>query len=214
MQALWILAVCGWVGAVWAAGEAPVAEQPAGSAAAAQVAAAPAGEVQVLLGDAQRRLLEEKWSEAAALYEKILQKDPGSQEATFGLGTAYGQLERYSEALGLLEGLLKQTQDSPALKNNIAWIYVKAKDPAVRDPQKALKLARDAVLVTPADYNIWNTLAEAYYGLKTYDKALRSARQALRLSQLAGVPDDRPYQELVDRCQSALDKAAKGPPTQ
>jgi len=89
------------------------------------------------------------------------------------------------------------------IENNLAWVYAKAKDPAVRDPAKAIRLARDAVLAVPSDFNIWNTLAESYYAAGRYDRALRAARNAWQLSQLAGVTNDAPFREVLTRCESA-----------
>jgi tetratricopeptide (TPR) repeat protein len=205
MRRLGIVVVCGWMTAAAAVAQ---------DAKPAEAAAAPAkGDTDsaALMASAQRSLMGEQWEEAAGFCRQVLEKDPTNDEARFGLGTAYGQLGKYKESLELLEALLKTNADNAALKNNIAWVYVKAKDPAFQNYEKAVKLARDAVLSSPADYNIWNTLAEAYYGLKDYDRALRSARHALRLSELAGVPDDKPYRELLERCQDAADSEEKAP---
>jgi tetratricopeptide (TPR) repeat protein len=189
--------------AAWAVGQ---EAQPAPAAAAPT-----RGETGALMASAQRSLMNEQWEEAAGFCRQVLEKDPANDEARFGLGTAYGQLGKYKEALELLETLLKTNPDNAALKNNIAWVYAKAKDPAFQNFEKAVKLAREAVLSSPADYNIWNTLAEAYYGLKDYDRAVRSARHALRLSELADVPDPTPYRELMERCQDAADSEEKAP---
>jgi tetratricopeptide (TPR) repeat protein len=208
MRMLWIVGVCGCALASAAQDEAKPAA-PAETKPAAPAAAAPAGDVRSLLASGQRSLMGEKWEEAIPYFEQILQKDPANDEARFGLGTAYGQTGKYKEALELLEALIKSNPDNASLKNNIAWIYAKAKDPAYQNFEKAVKLAREAVLTTPVDYNIWNTLAEAYYGLKDYDRALRSARHALQLAQLAGVPDEKPYRELLERCQDAAESETK-----
>lgn len=179
------------------------------SAPPAKAAAEPAvtNEAQILIKAGQEKMADEKWTEAAALFEKAHMLSPSNSEAAFGLGTAYSQLGRYKESLPLLEQVFKAYPESPVIENNLAWVYAKAKDPEVRNPAKAIKLARDAVITVPSDYNIWSTLAEAYFADGQFDRALRSARNALELSQLAGVTNDAPFRDLMDRCEAA----ASGP---
>lgn len=191
-----------------AAGQGLAAESGTAPAVApAAVSAKAAGEVAELLSSGRQSLQAEKWTEATALFEKALKLDPASDEAMFGLSVAYIQLEKYAEALPLLQKLNQQVPSSPMVKNNLAWVYVKSKDPAVRDPQKAVKLARAAVLDVPSDYSIWNTLAEAYYAAGQFDRALRAAQSALRLSTLAGVTNSAASRELVVRCRKAAGAA-------
>ena len=180
-------------------------------AAASASAAATAADVASLLSSGRQFLNEGKWTEAAALFEKVRSLDPANQEAAFGLSATYIENGRLEEALPLLERLSKEAPDNPMVKNNLAWVYVKAKDPAVRNPEKAVVLAREAVLDVPADYSVWNTLAEAYYAAGKYDLAARRAKIALQLSQAAGVTNDVPFRELIERCQSAA--GAKGETT-
>lgn len=171
---------------------------------AAAPTAKPSSEVNDLLVSGRQDLQDAKWNGAAALFEKALKLDPSSQEAMFGLAAAYIQLEKFSEALPLLEELQRQHPESPMVRNNLAWVHVKSKDPAVRNAPLAIKLARGAVLDVPSDYSVWNTLAEAYYANGQYDRALRSAQSALRLSQMAGVTNSASSRELVARCRKAV----------
>ena len=180
-------------------------------AAEAKASTGAAAEVQDLLAGGREALASGKWTGAVALFEKALKLDSTCAEAMFGLGTAYIELDRFAEALPFMERLAKDVPDNPMVKNNLAWIYVKAKEAAIRNPAKAIKLSRAAVLDVPADYSVWNTLAEAYYADGKYERAVRAAQSALRLSQLAGVTNDVPYRELVARCRKAAgDKGGLG----
>lgn len=186
---------------------APSAQAIAPQAQVAAPAAKPTGEVNDLLVSGRQDLQDMKWVEAAALFEKALKLESTSQEAMFGLAAADIQLEKYAEALPLLLSLQQQHPESPMVKNNLAWVYAKSKDPAVRNLKLAIKLAREAVLDQPSDYSVWNTLAEAYYANGQYDRALRSAQSALRLSQMAGVTNAASSRELVARCRKAADES-------
>lgn len=189
-----------------AAGE-PAPDTDAEPAAPVRLSGGTGGELQSLLSSGQQALAAGKWTEAEALFEKAVKLEPDSNEALFGLGVARIELDHLGEALPLLEKLRKAAPDNPRVMNNLAWIYVKSKDPAVRNPAQAVKLARIAVLTQPSDYSIWNTLAEAYYADSNYAPALRAAQCALRLSRMAGVTNDTLYVELVSRCRRAGAKA-------
>lgn len=168
-----------------------------------QAGAAVQAEVQSLLSSGRQALSDGKWAEAVALFEKAHKLEPANSEADFGLSAAFIELGRPEEALPLLESLRRVLPDNPMVMNNLAWVYVKSKDPKVRNPAKAIKLAREALLELPADYSLWNTLAEAYYAEGKYDLALRAAESALRLNRLAGVTNTVACRELVARCRRA-----------
>ncbi len=152
---------------------------------------------------------QEQWAEAAEAFRQALALAPQDEEAAFGLATALTNMERYGDAKPLLEGLLKKMPDSAFVKNNLAWVYARASDPQVRNPALAVKLARDALLAMPAEFNVWNTLAEAYYAAGNYARAERVARQALELGLMAGLTNEAPLREMVERCRAAA-AAAEG----
>lgn len=167
-------------------------------------------ELQALSSSGRKALADGRWPEAVALFEKARKLDTKNSEAAFGLSAALIELNRFAEALPLLEELRKAVPDHPMVKNNLAWVYVKCTDPGLRNPAKAIKLAREAVLDQPSDYSIWNTLAEAYYANEQYDRALRAAESAWRLSRLAGVTNTAATRELVIRCRKAAGNPAVG----
>jgi len=168
------------------------------------------GESRTLLTSGRELLAAGNITEAVALLEKARMLEPKSNEAGFLLSAAYIEQGRFEDALPMLELLQKAMPDNPMIKNNLAWVYVKIKDPAVKNPARAVKLARAAVIDAPADYLIWNTLSEAYYAEGRYDRALRSAQSALRLSVLAGVTNTVSGKDLVARCRRAAGETAAG----
>jgi tetratricopeptide (TPR) repeat protein len=156
-----------------------------------------------LVDKAQALQADDKWKEAVQNFEAAHRAEPTNEAVIFGLGTAYSQVGRYREGLDLLQDLLKRVPDHPSVQNNIAWIYAKATDPAIRDPAKALRYARRALMVTPSDPNIWSTLAEAYYAAGDYPRALRVARQAFQMARLSGETNLKAQKELLERCRTA-----------
>lgn len=139
-------------------------------------------------------------------FRKAAELVPDHPGIFFGLGTAFLAAEKYGEALENLEEALKRSPGNSFVMNNIAWIYATSKDPRYSDGQKAVRIAREALLITPASPFIWSTLAEAYYFNGDYEKAARAAREALRLIKTAGATGPRleEYEELSARCEAAV----------
>lgn len=142
---------------------------------------------------------------AADLFRKGLLQYPKNRRGRFGLSTALIQGDKYKEALEILEVMLKETPKDYVLKNNTAWIYATARDLKLRNGTRAIQLAQEALLLNPIDCHVWSTLAEAYYISGRYDKALRSATEALRVGQetQADAKLIGQYQLQVERCRKA-----------
>jgi len=162
-----------------------------------------------LMISANACMIDKKWEEAIEVYKKVLKADSENDRATFGWGTALIELKRYKEALKILEPLLAKCPDDAALKNNIAWICVSSTDPAVRNVEKATKLARQAILDKPGDQDVWSTLAETHYAAGRYELALRASRIAVQLAQEQSPSRVWAFWDIFRRCSRAVD-AEKG----
>jgi tetratricopeptide (TPR) repeat protein len=169
-------------------------EPPAGTNAAA---AASSGETTNQVKNAKASFLmdagvqyadEGEYEEAEQAYLRALEGDPENPDIRFRLSTLYIMMERYRAAAEILESLAEKYPDSPAIRNNLAWIYATGGE--MRNGTLALRQAREAVLIDPYAASVWNTLAEAYYASGQYDKALRSADQAIELLKMQGVSEE------------------------
>ena len=143
---------------------------------------------------------------ALDLFRQALAMEPENSRAVFGIGTVYIQMEKYREALAVLEPMSAKKPGDYFLKNNIGWLYATAKDHSIRDGAKAVRMAQEALLVAPADFHVWSTLAEGYYVSGQYDKALRAAEEALRIGVMVqgpGAATDE-YRRQVDKCRKAV----------
>lgn len=147
-----------------------------------------------------------KLNEAIEAYKRAVELNPSDKRARFGLGTTYIQLERYRDALAVLEPMAEEFAEDYSLKNNIAWLYATAKDHSVRDGAKAVRMAQEALLIAPGDYHVWSTLCEGYYVAGQYDKALRAAEEALKLARLANASGGSllEYRRQVDKSRKAV----------
>ncbi len=80
-------------------------------------------------------------------------------------------LEAYEKAYGL-------EPTNPEIMNNIAWLLLTSSDRTLRDPMKALNLARTAATVEPRGY-ILDTLAMANWANGFIEEAVMSEKQAI-----------------------------------
>lgn len=69
-------------------------------------------------------------------------------------------------------------QNNPEVLNNLAWLLLTSSDLSLRDPAKALNLARIAVVIDPKGY-VLDTLATAYWANGFLEEALAAAEQAI-----------------------------------
>ena len=95
-----------------------------------------------------------------------------------------GDLEQgrrlYSEAIAAYEKSLEISPDDPYVLNNLAWLLVSAEDIKVRNPTRALMLARQAAELKPLGY-ILDTLATAYWANGFRENSQRVEKQAIKV---------------------------------
>ncbi len=142
-----------------------------------------------------------RWGQAVAALRAGEKAWPGSEDLQFMSASVAMDSGDYGTAFRLYGVLLEKYPDNAGLKNNLAWLRVKAVDPAIHDLDRALQEAQEAVMTAAHDYNVWNTLGEVYLARGDAMRAMRLAVLARDLAALAGEPDLRVYQDLVQRCE-------------
>ncbi len=142
------------------------------------------------------------WQQAVAALRDEDKARPGNEDLQFMRAMVAMETGDYATSLRLYEALLEKYPDNAGLKNNLAWLHVKATDPAIRNLDLALKEAQEAVMAAPQDYNVWNTLAEVYLARGDAMRAMRLAVLARDLAAMAGERDMRIFQDLVLRCEA------------
>lgn len=110
--------------------------------------------------------------------EERLSQDGHSAPLHLALGTL--RLEQGNEAGALrhLRRALVLAPHDPEALSSLAWVLAKAKDPSLRAPDEALRLAQAAVAASPRAH-IWDTLAEAYMQNGQPGRAVAATRSAL-----------------------------------
>ena len=97
------------------------------------------------------------------------------------LGIA-GDLMQYKKmekkAIAAYEKALTLEPSNPKLLNNLAWLLLTSDDLELRDPAKALDLARLAAMQVPAGH-VLDTLATAYWANGFMEKAIETEKRAM-----------------------------------
>jgi serine/threonine protein kinase/Flp pilus assembly protein TadD len=112
----------------------------------------------------------------------------------FTLGTAQRLAGRPGPAVQALQHALdcyrreSSTSDDPlnrfqlaSVQNELAWLLATFPDARFRDPDRAVKLALEAVERMPDDGNFWNTLGAAYYRAGNWTEARAALGKSMEL---------------------------------
>jgi tetratricopeptide (TPR) repeat protein len=172
--------------------------------------------IDFLLQVASAYLVEEDNEAAISVYERIIEIDPLNKEARYILGHVYIQAKQYAQAENTLLMMIEENPDEFQLKNNLAWLYATAEDPAFRNGNMAIQLAQEAMAIAPYDHHVWSTLSEAYYVTGQYEKAYRAIEHmkmlAIRFGKNITPEMVEEYTVQIQKCQRAWDseKALKG----
>ena len=114
--------------------------------------------------------------------EKIIQRElersPDDPELYRALGDLHFDKGELAPAAEAYRKALSLAPDNATVLNNLAWLHATAQDPSIRDPGKALFLARRAAAMDDSPH-VLDTLAEAYYVNGEYDRAVEAAKRAL-----------------------------------
>ncbi len=143
------------------------------------------------------------YGEAAAEFREVRRLDPGNPAAWLGESTALVLWGREAEAVASLgEGLAALPGDA-RLAGGLARLLAAAADPALRDGERALKLARTAFEQAPS-LELAETLAMAFATLGRFDQAVRWQERVV--AAVEGSGDGA----LVARQRAALDRYRRG----
>ncbi len=134
-----------------------------------------------LLTDATREKLAE-----TVITQKI-QEEPQNAFWLHLMGDLQFEKKLYKEAIQYYEGALEINSRYTKSLNNLAWLLLTVEEKKLRDPSRALMLAKIAANQEPQGY-ILDTLATAYWMNGYKEMALITAKQAIEID-----PANRSY---------------------
>jgi len=111
-----------------------------------------------------------------------LQKSPDNPNLYRLLGDLYYNRQDYEGVKYAYEKAIELRLNDPHVLNNLAWLYATCEDKSLRNPERALRLAKLAVEIEPSPY-IYDTLAESYFVNGMYQEAVKASEHALKLAK-------------------------------
>lgn len=148
---------------------------------------------------------------AIEAYERILEIEPDNLAARFSLGRIFIMENRAKEAEALLLKMKEELPDNPFVLNNLAWMYATAKDTDIRNGEKALTYAQEALMIAPGSYEVWSTLSEAHYINGNYEEALRAINYmtfylvAKQEDRMLSEEEIKAYNNQILKCRRAVE---------
>ncbi|MCW5201391.1 peptidase M48 Ste24p, partial [Desulfobulbus sp. US4] len=112
--------------------------------------------------------------------EEKIQQEPESSRWFKWFGDLMVKNGKELAALQAYEKAVASPPVSPELANNMAWLLLTAKDRSLRDPVRALALARSAARFSEQGY-ILDTLATALWANGKVREAVAAARKAAEI---------------------------------
>jgi tetratricopeptide (TPR) repeat protein len=127
------------------------------------------------------RLMLQQYDRAVADFTRVVQLDPKYAGAWYGRGDAYAQLGSYRHALADYEKVLQLAREEPEALNGLAWFLATCPDASLRDPKRAVELARQATTKAPKAGEMWNTLGVAHYRAGEWHAAIDALEKSMKL---------------------------------
>jgi tetratricopeptide (TPR) repeat protein len=109
--------------------------------------------------------------------QKWTKSEPENAEAWNNLGRAYGELNRYDDAIEAYRQILRIDPEHAYVRNIIGAMYVFSGNPSA-----AVVAFRQALRFNPEDDKAWGNLGTTYGNLNRYDDAIEAFRQTLRIN--------------------------------
>jgi hypothetical protein len=121
-------------------------------------------------------------------------EDPENIIILESLAVTYHEMGKYREAIETYEKVLLLDGSRAITLNNLAWLLVTAPEVELRDPARSLNLAEEAVAIERSPI-FPDTLAEALYVNKAFDRAIEVIKEAISLEN----EDDSYYREQLEK---------------
>jgi tetratricopeptide (TPR) repeat protein len=119
-----------------------------------------------------------QWTEAARDLTKVLELNPQSYAHRALRAQCFREQEKWVLAANDYHLIARL---NTATRNDCAWVLANCPVLTVRDPAKAVLLAREAVDLMPSAGPYWNTLAVALYRAGDWPGSITAAKKSLEL---------------------------------
>ncbi len=130
-------------------------------------------------------------------YARVLELTPNDLAAYHGRGRVHAQMGQHALAVADNEAALRIAPDDLRTCNNLAWLLATSPQDEVRNPERAVELARKACeRPGEPDCGLLDTLAAAYAANGQFAEAVQQQTKALELASEEAKADYRMRLEL------------------
>lgn len=126
----------------------------------------------------------ERWEEAAAAFtlgSELAENDWDRSRFFDRRATVNSRQGNYAEAIADSEHAFELDRENFWRSNSLAWVLATVPDTRLRDPDRAVELARRSLDSHRQNGMAWNTLGVAYFRGNAWDKALEALEESIRL---------------------------------
>ncbi|MGD0077094.1 MAG: tetratricopeptide repeat protein [Sedimentisphaerales bacterium] len=149
-----------------------------------------------------------KYKESVECFNALTNYKEVSAEVFGDLGTAQMQLGRYEQAIENLNKAIQMDSKNTEMINNLGWVLATCENASLRNPDKAIALAKRACELTKyKNASPLDTLAAAYAAAGSFDKAVIIAQQAIDIIKNS---KDSEQKKIIDEIQKHLELYKKG----
>jgi len=125
--------------------------------------------------------------DAIAQWQKALATQPNDAGFHTALGNAFLQRGLQKDAIAEYEHAARISPHDPLARNKLAWLLATSFDASIRDGNRAIEVAKQAVQLSGGqDANYLRTLAAAYAESGRFAEATETAQRALQAAQTQG----------------------------
>ena len=125
--------------------------------------------------------------DAIAQWHKALAAQPNDADFHTALGNAFLKKGLQKDAIAEYEHAARISRQDSMARNNLAWLLATSSDASIRDGNRAIELAKQAVQLSGGkDANYLRTLAAAYAEAGRFAEAAETARRAWQAAQTQG----------------------------
>jgi Zn-dependent protease with chaperone function len=110
-----------------------------------------------------------------------LEKEPRNVDLYLTMAMMYQQTGKGRDSVAIYERIIELDPYRAVALNNLAWLLATASEEDLRDPDRAIDLARRAVTLERSA-GFLDTLAEAYFARGRVEEAIRTIEEALAVS--------------------------------
>jgi tetratricopeptide (TPR) repeat protein len=140
-------------------------------------------------------IVQGRWDEAIEHYQRALKQMPDSTHAHYQLGLALQSRDKFTAAIVQFQKVLELDPHHVTAQNNLAWLLATCPKNSLRNGQKAVELAQQAVQLSGGKSpEILDTLAAAYAEAGRFPEAIETARRA---SDLSTAQNNKPLTEVI-----------------